>query len=280
MFVTRWRTSFTCTGGELPEIRSLSDVIRVLAGTVALFAAAPVWGQVAAPSIDLVAAQPFFEVASLKRIGPAPPVQGNSGSVRVTEGMRRSGDTVRCVLPLASLLTVAFHLSQWQIQGPEWLGVERYQLDAKMPAGSSSSNIPVMLQTLLKDRLNLQHHFEDRATNVYNLTVAKGGLKLEHAAATARRTESMETGHYAASTVDLDRLADWLSAKCGRPVLNATGIQDKFILDLRWDSEPGPDGSDAGVAASLSTLGLRLESKKALYKYLMVDQVRRDPTEN
>jgi len=143
MFVTRWRTSFTCTGGELPEIRSLSDVIRVLAGTVALFAAAPVWGQVAAPPIDLVAAQPVFEVASLKRIGPAPPVQGNSGSVRVTEGMRRSGDTVRCVLPLASLLTVAFHLSQWQIQGPEWLGVERYQLDAKMPAGSSSRTSPL-----------------------------------------------------------------------------------------------------------------------------------------
>ena len=70
----------------------------------------------------------------------------------------------------------------WQpIKGsPAWVNSERYTIDAKGegPARQEMMRGP-MMQALLHDRFKLRVHRESREIPVYNLTVAKGGPKLQ-----------------------------------------------------------------------------------------------------
>jgi uncharacterized protein (TIGR03435 family) len=41
--------------------------------------------------------------------------------------------------------------------GPDWLE-SRFNIDAKMPAGSTRNQVPEMLQSLLADRFHMKSH--------------------------------------------------------------------------------------------------------------------------
>jgi uncharacterized protein (TIGR03435 family) len=62
--------------------------------------------------------------------------------------------------------------------GPSWIRSSEYQIEAKKD-GARRDQMPLMLQTLLADRFKLRVHWETRDLPVYELTVAKGGSKLE-----------------------------------------------------------------------------------------------------
>ena len=64
--------------------------------------------------------------------------------------------------------------------GPAWIDSEQYTIDAR-PEGPQSQEVMrgPMMQTLVEDRFQLQLHRETREVPVYELTVAKGGPKLE-----------------------------------------------------------------------------------------------------
>ena len=51
-----------------------------------------------------------------------------------------------------------------QVIGPEWLGSERYDIDARLPADGATDRVAEMLQTLLVERFGLKQHREQRAT--------------------------------------------------------------------------------------------------------------------
>jgi uncharacterized protein (TIGR03435 family) len=42
-----------------------------------------------------------------------------------------------------------------QIEGPDWLWEERYDIDATLPEGASREQVPAMLRGLLADRFKL-----------------------------------------------------------------------------------------------------------------------------
>jgi uncharacterized protein (TIGR03435 family) len=63
--------------------------------------------------------------------------------------------------------------------GPAWIYSDRYQLEAKAE-GTPREEVMLgpMLQALLEDRFNLKIHRETREIPVYDLTVARGGLRM------------------------------------------------------------------------------------------------------
>ena len=70
------------------------------------------------------------------------------------------------------------------IGGPGWIDADRYNIDAKAeppPAVNMEYRDLQLqrLQTLLRDRFNLTIHRETKELPVYDLTVAKGGPKLQ-----------------------------------------------------------------------------------------------------
>jgi uncharacterized protein (TIGR03435 family) len=121
-----------------------------------------------------------FEVASVK---PAPPL--NPMEIIQTGKIPRVGMTVEGTrvdigyLSLADLIRIAYAVKPFQVDGPDWLKSERFNIQARMPEGSTKEQAPVMLQALLAERFQLKVHRENREHSVYALVVAKGGHKLK-----------------------------------------------------------------------------------------------------
>jgi uncharacterized protein (TIGR03435 family) len=119
-----------------------------------------------------------FEVASIKK---AEPLNVNA----VMSGQMHLGMTVDAAmvniksLSLAELLRVAYKVRSFQISGPDWLGVDRWDITAKMPAGANRDQVPEMIQALLADRFKVALHRSTTEQSAFALVVAKGGLKLK-----------------------------------------------------------------------------------------------------
>jgi uncharacterized protein (TIGR03435 family) len=137
---------------------------------LSLFACAA-WAQQAPP--------PVFEVASVKVAEPFTPGIGRGPGV-----MRGCGKPdpamVHCNgVTLKTLVMRAYDVKTYQVQGPDWIGTESYDVMAKVPEGVPADQVPAMLQALLAERFGVKLHKETRVLPAYELSVAKGGPKLK-----------------------------------------------------------------------------------------------------
>src|SRR5260370_3342594 len=97
-----------------------------------------------------------FEVASIKP--SAAPVAG-----RLAAGVKVDGAQVHgSFLALKDYIRSAYKVKDYQISGPSWLGSERFEIDAKLPAGATREQVPEMMQTLLAERFELKTHRETK----------------------------------------------------------------------------------------------------------------------
>lgn len=79
---------------------------------------------------------------------------------------------------LRDLLTIAYDVKRFQIQGPQWLDTEHYDVQATMPPETTKEQFRVMLQNLLAERFKMAVHHETKDLPMYSLIVAKSGPKL------------------------------------------------------------------------------------------------------
>ena len=115
-----------------------------------------------------------FEVASIK---PSPEIFD-----RAAMGQHMDGSQVRySFLSLKDYVRLAYRLKTYQVAGPAWIESQRFEIAAKLPDGTTMSQIPDMLQNLLIDRFALKVHRETKEFPVYVLEVAKGGIKMQPA---------------------------------------------------------------------------------------------------
>ncbi len=133
---------------------------------------------VAAPLRAQPAAQPRFDVASIKVGGEYDPQiydrqhggpgTSDPGRISITQ------------MPLHLLVLMAYGMpSRDQIAGPEWMSeADRYfTIDATMPTDTTKEQMQLMLQNLLAERFHLVLHHETRSFPGYELTLAPGGPK-------------------------------------------------------------------------------------------------------
>jgi bla regulator protein BlaR1 len=139
--------------------------------------------------------RPQFDVASVKpcdKNSPPPPAAGRGGA-------GGDGSAGRMDLPcstLAHLIEVAYvefpngvrlprlAFKPLPIEGaPAWVKNDTFLISAETeatPTPISTMMHGPMLQRILEDRFKLKAHQETREVPVYELTVAKGGLKIQH----------------------------------------------------------------------------------------------------
>jgi uncharacterized protein (TIGR03435 family) len=114
-----------------------------------------------------------FEVASIK---PAAP--DAMGRMRIM--MNADPGMIHYTnVTVLDCIRVAYSVKEFQISGPEWLGSERFDIQAKFPAGATEDQVPEMLQSFLADRFKLQLHRETTEHAVYALVVGKNGSRLK-----------------------------------------------------------------------------------------------------
>jgi uncharacterized protein (TIGR03435 family) len=158
----------------------------VLAGVFGvLCAAVPASAQAPPPSSAAAQARPSFEVASVKptAISAITPQALQSGQVKF--GLTVTGARVDIGLAsLADLIRMAYNVKPFQVTGPEWMAMQRYDITAKLPDGATKDDVNPMLQTLLAERFGLVFHREKKELPVYALVVRDAG-KLKPSAADA-----------------------------------------------------------------------------------------------
>ncbi len=124
------------------------------------------------------AARPAFEVASVKPAAPLDARMILSGQMRI--GMKTNAARVDIgSMSLMDLVCAAYKVKPHQVSGPDWMGGARFDIQAKLPEGATTEQIPEMLQGLLAERFKLALHRSFTDHPVYALVVGKGGPKLK-----------------------------------------------------------------------------------------------------
>jgi uncharacterized protein (TIGR03435 family) len=124
-----------------------------------------------------------FEVATVK---PAAPIDMAKMAAGIQAGqMPKIGAHVDArraeytYLALRDLIATAYGVKSYQITGPDWMTNTRFDIVAKMPAGTTKDDAPKMLQALLEERFKMTVHKSSAELPVLALVVGKGGPKLK-----------------------------------------------------------------------------------------------------
>lgn len=244
---------------------------------------------------------PQFEAASIK-----PSVPGNSGGSTFEflpgGGLRIINGTLRAILE------TAYEVREFQtLEGPNWVGSERYDILANSADAPQSGTAPedikttrLRLQALLAQRFKPKVHRETRELPEYALEAAKGGPKLANAEASSVSSNTptgiqRSCGQMIGTKTTMANLSLMLSRQLDRTVLDRTGLIGKYNFRFEWTPEAGPCSTSANGAtteratvpsdapsiftALQETLGLRLESIKGPVDSLVIDYAER-PSQN
>jgi uncharacterized protein (TIGR03435 family) len=137
---------------------------------------------------------PGFEVVSIR---PGPSVEELTSQFRAGQarmGMAIQGDTVNIgAVTVGDLVELAFRVKRFQVVGPDWLRRDRFDIVAKLPAGSPHDQVPDMLHAMLKERFGLVAHWQPIETPAYALVVANSGPKLKASDAAAAKPPEAAT---------------------------------------------------------------------------------------
>jgi uncharacterized protein (TIGR03435 family) len=322
------------TGVTARDLNAAQKFWLVCAAAVAIVVPFAI-GIVSAPSMH---AQPptgatKFEVASIRpcKEGDAPSEGRKSdkktggGGPTASSGTLVTGcETVEGLIRSAYVLYATGRLNRDPSNppvegGPSWIRSERYQIHAKAEGapGRDTMNGPLM-RALLEERFKVKVHRIERQVPVYVLTVAKGGPRLtpftpgsckpiEFGNVPAPgeqgicRVNIRETGPNLAldaKGTTLGAVARLLYLIVDRPVIDRTGIQERFDFYLEFAPEqapaafrpPGEPPPPPHASAEEPTaprifdafqnqLGLKLEPSRGPREFLVIDHVEH-PTRN
>ena len=200
--------------------------------------------------------------------------------------------------------------------GAGWSKTTNFDIEGKVAAEDAAKLKAMkpeqrrqMLVALLEERFGLKYHHETRDLPMYDLVVAKGGVKMQAAKPdppdsgddppraqgqplkTGRHMLMMNgRGHVESTGTDMPGLARVLSSQLRRTVVDKTGLKGNFDYKLDWTpdntapvmargGDPGAgdnaSSQDAGgpslFTALEEQLGLKLESTKGPSDVIVID---------
>jgi uncharacterized protein (TIGR03435 family) len=250
------------------------------------------------------AQKPSFEVASIKRNVAIDAERGG--------GFEPGGRFLMTNVDVRTLVRMAFRsgpvlFPSQIIGGPDWTGNERYDVAAKVGSELAEKTPaelgqvqPLLLQSLLEDRVKLKVHRETRNLQRYALVVARKdgalGPQLRRSSANcgadfSRCATVARPGMYTSGGTPIGSLSNYLAGSVlQQVVVDHTGLEGRFEIHLEWlpDQMTQQAAADPAVASidkpSIFTalqeqLGLRLESERGPVDVIVIDHVER-PTEN
>lgn len=259
---------------------------------------------------------PRFEVASVKPAAPG----GHWSRFRGGPGSDDPGAIYATSCPLSALMMRAYGVKRFQLVFPPWMDAALFDLAAKLPENTTKEQVSLMLQDLLLQRFDLRVHHEIRPISVYELKVAKGGLKINSVTESSPSLTSEEVQKHwfpGASSIPADvlrngvirsfsnddarlfvrrrsmaQIAELLyidipgaSGSLDRPVVDKTALPGLYSFDLSWtlQSRSSAPENDLGVPMIIAIqqqLGLKLQPRKVDMDVLVVDSALRQPAEN
>jgi uncharacterized protein (TIGR03435 family) len=253
-------------------------------------------GPVAEPQAKLppmaVDAKPGFDVATIKRTEP----NISSGTFFTIRGSH----VIAVNTNGNDLVSLAYGLHSKQIvNGPPWLLTARFDIEGvpDVEGRPNHDQVKLMIQKLLATRFKLVLHHEQRELAVYAIIIGKNGPKLTKTDRKPSDNTNFSYTNRVVLTVRNATMADFADGMqasfMDRPVVNQTGLTDRYDFLLKWT----PDGSQSGLGEKMpppaddanappglytaieEQLGLKLVSTKAPVDVLVIDHIEM-PSEN
>jgi uncharacterized protein (TIGR03435 family) len=251
-----------------------------------------------APILPAPPAPTEFEVADVRVSKPGT----TDGPFRFL----RSGQLEMPGTTLKRLVTLAYDVEPDRVVNtPKWWDSEHYDIIAKTTAMVPMETLRVLLQSLLKDRFQLEVHNDEQPVTVYALTLGKREPKLKDADNSNRSDCKVSIadglGTYTCQNTTMAQFAVKLRETAGgyladHPVVDLTGLTGSYDFALTWApaarfAMAGRGGGDAGTAAAPTGditvfeavdkyLGLKLAAQKHPMPVIVIDRVERTPTDN
>jgi uncharacterized protein (TIGR03435 family) len=259
-----------------------------------------------------------FEVASIKPSTPPPGGRGMNVGSRGGPGSADPTQINYSNMTLKLLIMNAYNVKNYQVTAPDWTGVERFNIAAKVPEGVSNEDLRAMLRNLLADRFQMKARLEKKEMQAFALVVAKGGVKMKPSEELPADAKALPlapgppkldkngfpivTGsgmivetqngraRVAAKQAAISQICNLIGNLFARPVVDETGLTGKYDYHLEFAPENAPPNAEGAAAsgdpaptllmAIQDQLGLKLEAKKLPVDIVVVDHIEKTPTEN
>jgi uncharacterized protein (TIGR03435 family) len=240
-------------------------------------------------------ANPSFEVATIKPSAPNQPGKGF--------GFRGDRFTTRNT-NLNDLIAFAYGLHAKQIvDPPAWFGTDLYDIQGKPDTEGrpNQKQMQTMVQKLLTDRCKLTFHHDKRELSVYVISVASSGPKMTKSTSTPNDPSAFffrALGDLTVRNQTMKDFATWMqSGVMDKPVVDQTGLTDRYDFQLKWTPDESQFGQFRGTGAvvppppddpkappSLYTaiqeqIGLKMGPSKLPDDVIVIDHVEK-PSEN
>jgi uncharacterized protein (TIGR03435 family) len=207
---------------------------------------------------------PSFEVASIKPAAPQGPGRMMIG-MRGGPGTPDPGQITWTNVSIKDIVRYAYDVKDYQITGPSYIESERFDIHAKVPAGTTEAQARQMVQSLLAERFKLTLHHSTKEVPLYALVVAKNGPKLKEAADAPPPSDGggpapggpplidkegrpmlpkggrgammmIQNGklHMMANGQNMAGFVNMLSNQVDRPVVDMTELKGKYDIDIEF----------------------------------------------
>ncbi len=188
------------------------------------------------------------------------------------------------VMSLADAIEWAYDVREYQLTGgPTWLRRDYFEFEMKTKVPIAKSEMRLVLQSVVAGRFELKLHREMRQMSIYALVVGTPGPRLAIAKGPCAEDGCINVapGIIDSRYATLSSIAATLSNMIDRPVLDQTGLLDRYDFRLkfdpsfqqRYDGQPTantPTG-DPSIFVAIQELGLRLDPRRAPVEMLVID---------
>ncbi len=208
-------------------------------------------------------------------------------------------------LPIKALLQIAYGYDAPVVGAPDWVANTFYIIQCRSDADADAKLAKITdnevrlekrnaIRALLTERFDLKMHLETRNSAIYNLVLAKGGVKMQLVPPAAGETPvpvppaniqahaSQHGLEFIGTTASMRVTSSALSSMVEAPVVDKTGLTGLYNYTLqfgRYWSANDPDSWPSIFTAVQEQLGLKLESVHESVPNLVIDHISK-PTEN
>ena len=230
----------------------------------------------AGDSVERVpATRPAFEV-SARRSGPVPAGQ----RVDCWESLATSADASSQYASVKQTILALFDCKQPLLDCRTALPTEQYDFTVRLPPGASHADREQAVAPMFRSVFGLQIRRVQAERDVYVLTVASTNAPgLTPSGPDSRGGGGEQRGGLQLGRATLDWLPGYFEKWLGKPVVNETGLTNRYDIRLKWkmsERELLHGGSEPDPASVLTAirgqLGLELTVQRRAMPVLIVEK--------
>lgn len=230
-------------------------------------------------------ADPVFEVATIKPSDTSSP----HGTFLTTRGRH----SIAYNFTVIALISFAYGVHEREIVGgPASLLQTHFDIDGlpDIEAHPNLAQSKLMYRKLLASRFKLAFHRESRELPAYAIVLAKGGPKLAKTERKPGDSTNFSYTNQIVLTVRNSSMSDFAHGMqetfMDRPVVDQTGLKDRFDFDLKWTPDEAQSSGQPPVSsrdnseeqpglytAIQEQLGLKIVPTKAPVEVFVIDHL-------